>query len=257
MITNIMTELCMVKPLKIALYVLLVCVVSAQAQVMKVVGGHNPWPPYIESDGSGLVNDILHAAFDSQGIELEIQTAPFSRMLILLEERKVDLIAALWWTERRHKTILFSQPYFHNELAVVSHQDSHADFRGAKSLRYKTVAAIRGYAYHELLESIEQVKVIDVHSLRACLEMVYKRRADFAIADVLAFTHEQKKAPELRALIAHLPVLLSWPLHIGVNRAHPQAEEIIERFNLGLAELKETGRYQQIIAKYSSEGGQQ
>ncbi|WP_234401321.1 substrate-binding periplasmic protein [Pseudoalteromonas sp. T1lg23B] len=247
----------MAKSLKIALYAFIVCVVSAQAQVIKVVGGHNPWPPYIENDGSGLVSDILHAAFGSQDVELEIQTAPFSRMLILLEERKVDLIAALWWTEQRHKTILFSQPYFHNELAVVSHKDSHADFRGAKSLRYKTVAAIRGYAYHELLDSIEQIKVIDVHSLHACLEMVQKRRADFAIADVLAFTHEQKNSPELKDLITHMPVLLSWPLHIGVNRAHPHAEEIIERFNLGLAELKKTGRYQQIIAKYLHEDEQQ
>ncbi|OHU94707.1 hypothetical protein BIW53_14260 [Pseudoalteromonas byunsanensis] len=243
----------MAKLSKLALYALMVCVASAHAQVMKVVAGHNPWPPYIENDGSGLVSDILRAAFDSQGIELEIQTAPFSRMLIFLEERKVDLIAALWWTERRHKTILFSQPYFHNELAVVSHKDSHADFRGAKSLRYKTVAAIRGYAYHELLESIEQVKVIDVHSLHACLEMVHKRRADFAIADVLAFAHEQKNSPQLSDLIAHMPVLLSWPLHIGVNRAHPHAEEIIVRFNLGLDELKKTGRYQQIVAKYLPE----
>ncbi|BBN80125.1 ABC transporter substrate-binding protein [Pseudoalteromonas sp. A25] len=246
----------MSKQLKVVLIALTFFVSISHAQVSKVIGGHNPWPPYIESDGSGLVRDILLAAFGSQGMELEIQIAPFSRMIVLLEKREVDFIAALWWTEKRHKTILFSQPYFHNELAVVSKKNKLINFRGAKSLQYKSVAAIRGYAYHDLLQSIEQLKVIDVHSLHACLELVHKERADFAIADQLAFKHELRLDPSLNDLVAHSPVLLSWPLHIGVNRAHPNAKEIIRRFNQGLMQIKREGRYQQIIAKYFGEHAQ-
>ncbi|CAH9065583.1 hypothetical protein PSECIP111951_03394 [Pseudoalteromonas holothuriae] len=222
----------------------------AHAQVSTVIGGHNPWPPYIESDGSGLVNDILFAAFSSQGVALEIQIAPFSRMMLLLENRKVDFVAALWWTEEREKTILFSQPYLHNELFVVSRQNQLVDFRGTKSLRYKSVATIRGYAYRNLLVNIEQLNVIDVLSLHACLELVHKGRADFAIADILAFKHELKHDSMLQNLMTHSPALSSWPLHIGVSREHPDAEKIIQLFNLGLATIKKNGSYQQIIAQY-------
>ncbi|NOU52896.1 amino acid ABC transporter substrate-binding protein [Pseudoalteromonas sp. JBTF-M23] len=248
-----MTKRSMAKRLNIALIAFVFIASMSYAQVSKVVGGHNPWPPYIEADGSGLVRDILVAAFDSQGMELEIQIAPFSRMIVLLDKHEVDFIAALWWTEKRHETILFSQPYFHNELAVVSKKNKLMDFRGAKSLRYKTVAAIRGYAYHELFESIEQLKVIDVHSLHACLELVHKGRVDFAVADILAFQHELTKDPELNDLIAHTPTLLSWPLHIGVSREHPDGKEIINRFNQGLMQIKREGLYQNIVAKYFGE----
>jgi polar amino acid transport system substrate-binding protein len=223
---------------------------NASIEIMKLTGGHNPWPPYINEDGSGLVPDILEAAFTSQGIEFDVKIAPFSRMMLLVENQEIDLIVALWWTEQRHKTMLFSKPYFHNELAIVGQRESKMVFRGAQSLRFRSIAMIRGYAYHELLQNIEHLRVINVLSLHACLELVSKGRADFAIADALAFNYEVSTTPAYSELKLHYPILVSWPLHIGVSRTHPYAQEIISRFNLGLDTIRRNGVYDQILARY-------
>ncbi|RXF04360.1 hypothetical protein D9603_06225 [Pseudoalteromonas sp. PS5] len=224
--------------------------IQAQPKITKLTGGHNAWPPYIEENGKGLINDIVSAAFRTQGVEFKIKIAPFSRIMMMVENRQIDLVVALWETEERRKSFLFSAPYFYNEMVLVSKKTNPIDYQGVESLRYRSVATVRGYGYHVLLDSIDELGIIDVLNLHTCLELVNKGRAEVAIADYLAFEYERSKKLEYNQLQAYHPALIRWPLHIGVNMLHPNAEQIIRRFNLGLAQIQGSGEYNKILSTY-------
>ncbi|MBQ4864555.1 transporter substrate-binding domain-containing protein [Pseudoalteromonas sp. MMG013] len=223
---------------------------TAASPIKVVVGGHSPWPPYILEDGSGLVKEITVAAFAAQNIRFEIRTAPFSRVMRLLEQKEIDLVPALWWTHKRAQTLLFTEPYFNNDMVVVQHAKYKINFKGATSLRFLTMSTIRGYGYHEFLNGIEGLKVVPVLSLHASLQLVQKGRVDVAIADLWAVKHHLKVYPELHDLEVLYPALMSWPLHTGVLKTHPQGKEIIRQFNLGLAKIRKSGVYQQIVMNH-------
>ncbi|KAF7772434.1 polar amino acid transport system substrate-binding protein [Pseudoalteromonas citrea] len=220
---------------------------SAAQPIKVVIGGHNPWPPYILEDGSGLVKEVAFAAFAAQGIHFEMRVAPFSRMMRLLEQGTVDMVPALWWTPKRSKTLLFTEPYFNNEMVVVHRQDTLLTFSGANSLRFLSMSIIRGYGYHDFLSTIEGLELLPVSSLQACLELVEKRRVDVSVADLWAAKYHFKTFPNLNNLTVLKPALVSWPLHMGVLKTHPQGNEIITQFNIGLGKIKKNGVYDQLI----------
>jgi len=50
--------------------------------------------------------------------------------------------------------------------------------------------------------------------------------------------------------ILNLPQTEKYPLHFGVSKEHPQAAQIIEQLDKGLAELQRNGKLNSIINKY-------
>ncbi|NOU51677.1 amino acid ABC transporter substrate-binding protein [Pseudoalteromonas sp. JBTF-M23] len=240
----------MIKRLIISLVALMLVIPSVQANLSKLTGGHNPWSPYIEENGNGLIKDIVSAAYNAQNIEFEFKTAPFSRILMLADNHQIDLVAALWSTKQRRATMFYSTAYFYNQLVLISKNTNPIDYKGIASLRFRSVATVRGYGYHSLLDNIDELTITDVLNLHTCLELVVKDRVEVAIADYLAFEYERKTMAEFKQLDAYFPAIVRWPLYIGVSKSHPQAQQIITNFNLGLAKIQENGTYQAILAKY-------
>ncbi|ALU44596.1 substrate-binding periplasmic protein [Pseudoalteromonas rubra] len=232
---------------------LLISTTCASTELHHLSGGHNTWLPYVNNTGHGLINDIVTAAFEAQGIKFEFKTAPFGRILVLAENHQIDLIAALWSTKQRRAKMLFSEPYFYNKLVVIGKQSHPIQYTGPESLQFRHIATVRSYSYHILFKNIKGLAITDVLTLRACLEMLAKDRVDLAVADLQAFEYERATTKGLAALEAYFPALVEWPLFIGVSKTHPYAKQIITQFNLGLAAIKESGLYQQLIAKHMTE----
>lgn len=171
-------------------------------------------------------------------------------MMRLLEQGAVDVVPALWSTEQRSNTLLFIEPYFTNEMVVVHYGDNTLSFSGARSLRFLSMSVIRGYGYYDFISSIEGLELIPLSSLQACLELVEKRRADVAVADLWAAKYHFKTYPNLKTLAVLKPALIFWPLHIGTLKTHPQGQEIIQQFNLGLAKIKSNGLHERLITTH-------
>ena len=224
--------------------------VLAQPQTTPLVGAHSQWPPYVMKDGTGLTDELVGAVFADQGIEFNMQVAPFSRAIRMLEQTKIDLIPALWWTAQRAETILFSDPYFDNQLSVITKNTLAINFTGADSLQHLTISTIRGYGYHDFLQTIKGLTVVQLSDLHACLEQVQKGRVDVALADSWAARYEIMQDSQLAELTILQPVLITRALHIGVHKSHPQAKQIISAFNRGLQNIRRSGEYAQISARY-------
>lgn len=232
--------------------ILLYCVMVTLPLMAKpmLLGSHSVWPPYIQNDDRGLSYDIVAAAFARSGETFALQTAPFSRAMRLAHSGNIDIIPALWFTQARAKHFLFSQPYLHNELIFISHTTQPVSFSGLASLAGKNVCLIRGFAYQNLLSGHPTVNVITQLHLSECLRQLARGRVDGMIADRFAAAYTITHHFQAQAFTLHSQVVASWPLHIGIVKTHPRAQQLIQLFNQGLTEIIEDGTYNQLLSQY-------
>ncbi|WP_440056547.1 substrate-binding periplasmic protein (plasmid) [Pseudoalteromonas sp. T1lg65] len=228
---------------------------SSVVPISKVTGSHNLWPPYVIDESSGFSVEVVGQAFANQNIRFQFMDAPFSRSMRLLNKHKIDIIPALWWSKQRAETVLFSQSYFHNNLVLVSAQQGVFHFSKIDELSGRSVCVIRGYRSVELLGAVEGILLVQLNSLNACIIHLSMGRVQHVVADELAILYLKQRNPRFTSLYIHQEKLAIWPLHIGINRHHPNAEQIISAFNQGLQTLKNSGVYHQILAKYGFKQG--
>jgi polar amino acid transport system substrate-binding protein len=232
------------------LIVLLLQMTNPSYAKVHISVGSDTWQPYIFEDGSGLVTDIIFAVFKEQKIISEFQIMPFSRALRAVNKGDIDAVAALWWSAQRSEDILFSDPYFYNELLLVKKAGKSAEFKGLSGLENSSISIIRGYAYERDLKAIQGIKLVTLNNLQSALQHVYKNRVDATIGDALAIQYEIHKNKRLNSLQVLQPFVYRQPLHFGVRKNHPKAHYLINAFNQGLKKIQENGVYNDIITHH-------
>lgn len=228
------------------------CAAGANLLTQPLVGAHNEWPPYVFADGKGLIYDIVNTAFMNEGVKFSLKTAPFSRAMRMLENNEIDVIPALWWTKKRAQSILYSQPYFINELSIISRKDANLKYQNTQSLVNLLLCAVRGFGYHDYLQSIKGLTVVSLLDEDACLEHVKRGRVNVALVDKYAALFKMSKSGLSDDLTLLQPPLVTYSLHIGVSKNHPNAEQIITTFNSGLIKLQNTVEYNAILKRYNN-----
>ncbi|MFC3032880.1 substrate-binding periplasmic protein [Pseudoalteromonas fenneropenaei] len=226
-------------------------VLPCAAKVERVVGSHSIWPPYFISEELGLGTEIVKAAFAQNRVDFVFQPAPFSRAMRLLDSGEIDLIAALWRTPARDVNYLFSDPYIDNELVFVSQPKLAWQYQSLQSLSGHSLCTIRGFGYQMLLDEIPDLTTMTLLDLSACMFQVSHGRVDGLIGDKVAVNYAIHEDPHYQTLQIHSPNIVTWPVHIGVLKTHPDAKAIITTFNQGLAKIRANGEYQTILARYA------
>lgn len=215
-----------------------------------IVGAHNVWPPYIVDERSGFSVDLVRAAFKAENQNFEMLITPFSRAMRMAEKGQIDIIPALWRSDSRDERFIFSKSYYSNRLILVSRTEPTINFKELNDLKGLSVCAIRGFRSEIALAQIPEIRLEKLTNLRSCLALLKKQRVDAVVSDELAFVYLQSQHAEFRSFKVHQPTIAQWPLHIGINKSHPNAIAIIELFDKGLIQLKTNGIYQAILKKY-------
>ncbi len=110
------------------------------------------------------------------------------------------------------------------------------------------VGRVRGYfAIPSLLES--GISIAEVTTDEQLFRMLARRRVDLVAADLLNGQHVlQTFLPQHAPGIDWIsPPLESRPQYLVLSRHYPGTEALMEKFNLGLSQLRQSGDYQIII----------
>ena len=95
------------------------------------------------------------------------------------------------------------------------------------------------------------MKLVRSSNDRACLEMVARERVTAYAIDILIGREMLEKHPEVLSNIVHLPWAINkTTYHLLVSKDHPQGNEIISRFNAGLAKLKTSPLWDEIHRRH-------
>ncbi|PLS27773.1 glutamine ABC transporter permease [Bifidobacterium parmae] len=196
----------------------------------------------------GIDMDLVDRIAASQGFKVTIQSLGFNAALQALSSNQADaVIAGMSITDERKQVYDFSDPYFQSgvQMAIAKSDDA---VKGYADLKGKTVTAktgSEGEAYAKSIAKKYGFTVKSVDQSATMYEMVKAGNAAAVFDDypVLAYGISQNNG--LKTVTPKVP---RGYYGFAVNKG--QSAELLAAFNVGLKELKDSGEYDKILAKY-------
>lgn len=243
----------MKKILSLALaFAVCLCAVAALAADKYIIATDTTFAPFEfeDMDGNfiGIDMDILKAAAEDQGFDYEVQVLGFSAAVQALEAKQVDgVIAGMSITDARKEKFDFSDPYFESGvvMGIAANDDAIKTY---EDLKGKTVAVKTGTVGSAFAEGIAG-----------------EYGFTCTYFDDSANMYEDVKAGNSVACFEDYPVLgyaitKNVGLKIVTEKEGADAygfavskgenTELLEMFNKGLANIKASGKYQEILDTY-------
>ena len=199
----------------------------------------------------GIDMELLAAIAEDQNFQYDLQYLGFDAALQALESGQADgVIAGMSITEDRKKTFDFSDPYFDSGV-VMGIAEGNNDIKSYADLQGKKVAVKRGTEGYTFAESIKDEygfeTVVFDSSDAMCMDVVVGNSvACFEDYPVLGYGITQGNGLKI---VTDKEQGSSYGFAVGKG----QNAELLEKFNTGLANLKESGKYQEILDTYIQE----
>lgn len=216
------------------------------------IGTDTTFAPFEFQDESGkyvgIDIDLMNAIAEDQGFAVEFQSLGFNAAVQALEAGQVDgVIAGMSITEDRQKQFDFSEPYFDSGV-VMGVKDDNVEIESYEDLKGKKVAVKIGTEGQTFAESIKDEYGFTTVTFDDSNSMYLDVRSGNSVAcfedyPVMGYAISQgvglKMVTEKEAGSSY---------GFAVNK--DQNAELLEMFNTGLANIKENGTYDEIMATY-------
>ncbi len=247
---------------KLAFLASLICMslsleISAKEKVRLTTG---EWNPYISEslDNQGLFAQITVEAFATQNVEVELGFFPWQRVFQLSKNGEWDGTIAYAKTQERAKFYIYSEPLYTGQYVLFHLKSRPLKWQKYSDLHDIKIAATRGFGGmgQEFLDA-EKNKVINVDRLASddqSFNMLLLNRVQAVASDLEVGTVLINKlfSPEKAALITHSSRLIQQAkYHLVLSKNLQKNELLMKKFNTGLNQLKQSGRYNQILAEFS------
>lgn len=195
----------------------------------------------------GIDGEMVNAIAEAKGWKIKVFTAEYATLIAALNAKKADVIVdAMYITDDRKKQINFTDPWYTEGEAMVVPADSTLASRD--DVKGKVLGAQTGTVFKDLVDSLggSQVKLFD--SQAALLAAVENKQVDAVFTDsaVIGYSLVQKPNPKLKLVSPYEPF---YPGIIGAG-VRKDDSQLLQDLNAGLADLKKTSKYLEILKKY-------
>lgn len=200
-------------------------------------------------DFVGIDVDLLAAIAADQGFKYELNSLGFEAAVAALESNQADaVIAGMSITPKREKKYDFTDSYYQSSVCMAV--KSGSDIKGLEDLKGKTVAGKNATQSLSWAESIKDEYGFEITYFDSS-DMMYQdvqtgnSVACFEDTPVMEYGVAQGNGLEI---VAKEEDEFASPYAVGVMKG--KNAELVEMFNAGLANIKESGEYDEILAKY-------
>ena len=219
-----------------------------------VIASDTVFKPFEYTDASGnfvgIDVDLVAAIAEDQGFQYDIQSLGWDAALAACQAGQADgLIAGASITdERKEGGWIFSDGYYQTTQTLTVAADS--DITGFEDLSGKTVAVktgTQGAAYAESLKDQYGFNITYFEDSPTMYQAVLGGQTVACFEDTPVMTASIKDG-DLALKILEDTASEGQPYGFAIF--NPDNQELIDMFNAGLANIKENGKYDEIIAKY-------
>jgi len=240
-----------------AFLLLLVCPISARAleadpppPATIVVGGDRDYPPYefLDKDNkpAGYNVELTRAIADVMGMQVEFRFGGWSEMRNALMNGTVDVLQGISYSDDRTRTIAFSPPHTIINHAIFARKGT-PPVSSVEGLRGKEIVVFRDGIMHDYLTSLGFSNNLFMTDTPAgALRLLASGKHDYAVLAMLPGMYIIREH-KLSNLVPVAKSISSQRYCYGVRKGN---EELLARFNEGLAILKKTGKYQEIYDRW-------
>jgi glutamine transport system permease protein len=202
----------------------------------------------------GIDVDLVKRIAELQGFTIEFKFIGFSSAVQAVESGQADgMIAGMTITDARKKSFDFSEPYFKSGIQIAVKKGTK-DITSYKDLKDKKVGVKIGTESADFLEANKDkygysIKYFDTtDSLYSALE-ISEIQAMMDDYPVIGYGIAQGQP-----LATPIPREEGGSYGFAVKKG--QNPELLEMFNEGLKELKQTGEYDKIVNQYIKDGSE-
>jgi len=244
------------KRLHILFFILLyIASLTATAETVRLTNGE--WSPYLSKDLKhfGVTSHIIEEAFKNVGVDVEYGFFPWKRSFAYAAIGKSWEGTVVWSrTPERERFFLFSEPVLKAKEVFFHRKDMAFDWDNYGQLGQYQIGGVIGYSYGDDMDNAEKTGKLKVHRVVKALNNFKKLltgRIDLVVANIdVGYELLYKNFPPAQAaLITNHPKSSKTGFyHLLISKKSPNAQATIHEFNKGLAELKASGKYAQMMS---------
>ncbi|KFF58492.1 hypothetical protein JF66_18205 [Cryobacterium sp. MLB-32] len=196
---------------------------------------------------TGIDGEMLNAIAEQEGWKIDVFVTDFATLITALQAKKADVIVdAMYVTDERKKTINFTDIWYQQGEGLLVPAGSKVETRD--DMKGLVLGAQTGTVFADFIGTLggRETKLFD--SQAALISAVENKQVDAAITDsaVLAYSLVQKPNPKISLVTPYTPF---FPGQIGAG-LRTEDTALLADLNAGLADLKKTPQYLEILQKY-------
>ena len=220
-----------------------------------VVAMELAYPPFETrndaGEPAGLSVDLMKAFGEYAGREIKIENTAWDGLIPSLQTGAADIvISSMTIRPDRARQVDFSDPYANALLAVLANADSGIETIESLNQPGKKIAVKSGSTGHLYAQdNLTEAELIILPDESACVTEVSQGRADGFIYDQLTVYRNWQNNPDTTAAI-FIPFQEPEKWGIAVQKGNTEMLEVI---NEVIAELKNSGKMDEIIAGHSAQ----
>lgn len=219
------------------------------------IGTDVTFAPFEFQDASGnfvgIDMDLLDAIAKDQNFQYEIKPLGFNAAVQALEARQVDgVIAGMSITDERKQKFDFSDPYFDSGVVMAIRQDEES-IKGYEDLKGKKVAVktgTEGYSFAESISAKYGFTIVPFDDSAQMYEDVKTGNSVACFDDFPVLAYGVKQNNGLKIVTKMVP-----GASYGFAVSKGQNQELLQKFNAGLVNLRNSGEFDRIQEKYVGE----
>ena len=231
---------------------------AAQAQELTLkIGTEGAYPPFnnLTPDGKleGFDIDIAKALCDEMKAECEFVTQDWDGIIPALQANRFDaIIASMSITDERKQQVDFSKKYYNTPPAIAVPKDSELTEATEAALAGKIIGAQASTTHSNYAEAHMKESEIKLYPTADEYKLdVANGRVDAVVDDVVVLSEwlktEDGACCKLLGTLPIDPVINGEGAGIAVRKGET---ELADKFTAAIAAIRESGKYQEINAKY-------
>lgn len=223
----------------------------------KVIVITSEWMPYCSEyvEGYGFFTEIVSAAFNEAGIDIEYEFYPWVRGEEYVKHGDGYATFPYLVTEERKQSFDFSDPIFRTTqrfFYVKSSITSEVTWERYEDLKPYKIGGTLGYWYQPVFEAAG-LKVDYCAKEELGIQKLYYGRFElFAADEASAWEIINKLYPDETGTFGMVEQVMKVDdLRLMVSRVYPDAASITAQFNAALQRIKENGTYAAILEHHN------
>lgn len=196
----------------------------------------------------GLDMDLLAAIAEDQGFQYEVKNEGFEPAMAAVQSGQADgMIAGMTITEKRTQTYDFSDSYFEDgQIMIVAAGSEVKSLDDLNGQVVATKASTQGFEYADGIKD-EYGFTLQVYEDSPTMYAAVMQGVNVACFEDRTVGEWAIKSQDLK--METVGEVIN-PKEYGFAVKKGENAELIEKFNAGLANLKDSGKYDEILAKY-------
>jgi len=239
--------------IKVLLPVVLVLLTAVPAVGKSIDLATLRWPPYVspEVKQNGVVAEVVREAFKEVGISSSIEFLPWKRVLNESIEGTYDGIFPAYYSQSRGDSFLFSEPIVTSPLAFYRREGQDITFDSLQDLEQFQIGVVMGYMNTRKVDRAEYLTKEPARNDLINLRKLLHRRIDLTIIDKHTARYLDRTQFTGSNQLTMMEPLINWlRLYAAFPRRSDHSQQLREQFNHGLAQLRRTGEFDEILRQH-------